>query len=108
MQALGNRANGGTTGGLGLFLRRRKDAVASQHQADHIARTQGVDSKRCQQGRRQVTLERHHGTRRTMGTGVIAHSEHQRLPQPFLGAKLGQLVVLQGIEHHTALDLLNQ
>ena len=39
MQALGNGANGGTASSLGLLLRRRKDAVASQHQADHIART---------------------------------------------------------------------
>ena len=48
MQALGNGANGGTASSLGLLLRRRKDAVASQYQADHIARTQGVDGKRRQ------------------------------------------------------------
>ena len=108
MKALGNRADGGTASSLGLLLRRRKDAVASQHQADHVARAQCIDSQRRKQRRRQVALERHHGARRTAGAGVIAHGEHQRLPQPFLGAKLGQLVVLQGIEHHTALDLLNQ
>ena len=108
MQALGNRADGGTASSLGLLLRRRKDAVASQHQADHITRTQGVNGKRRQQGRRQIALERHHGARRTAGAGIIANGEHQRLPQPLLGTKLGQLVVLQGIEHHTALNLLNQ
>ena len=108
MQALGNGADGGAAGSLGLFLRRRKDAVASQHQADHIARTQGVDGKRRQQGRRQIALERHHGARRTAGAGIIANGEHQRLPQPLLGTKLGQLVVFQGIEHYTALNLLNQ
>ena len=108
VQALGNGTDGGTTSGLGLLLRRRKDAVAPQHQANHIARTQGVDGKRRQQGRRQVALERHHGARRAVGAGVIANGEHQRLPQPLLGAKLGQLMVLQGIEHHAALNLLDQ
>ena len=108
MQALGNGANGGTASSLGLLLRRRKDAVASQYQADHVSRTQGVDGKRRQQGRRQVALERHHGTRRTAGAGVIANGEHQRLPQPLLGTELGQFVIFQGIEHHAALDLLNQ
>ena len=98
----------GTAGSLGLFLRRSKDTVAPQHQANHIARAQSVDGQRRQQRRRQVALERHHGARRTAGAGVIANGKHQRLPQPFLGAKLGQLVVLQGIEHHTALNLLNQ
>ena len=108
MQALGNGTDGGTASRLGLFLCRRKDAVAPQHQANHIARAQGVDGKRRQQRRGQVALERHHGARRTVGTGVIAHGEHQRLPQPLLGAKLGQLMVLQSVEHHAALNLLNQ
>ena len=108
MQALGNRANGGATSGLGLFLRRRKDAVAVQHQADHVARAQCIDSQRRKQRRRQIALERHHGARRTMGAGVIAHGEHQRLPQPLLGTELGQFVIFQGIEHHAALNLLNQ
>ena len=108
MQALGNGTDGGTASRLGLLLRRRKDAVAPQHQADHIARTQGVDGKRRQQRRRQVALERHHGARRTVGAGVIAHGEHQRLPQPLLRAELGQLMVLQGAEHHAALNLLDQ
>ena len=108
MQTLGNGADGGATGSLGLFLRRRKDAVAVQHQADHVARAQCIDGQRRKQRRRQIALERHHGARRAMGTGVVAHSEHQRLPQPLLGAKLGQLVVLQGIEHHATLNLLDQ
>ena len=43
-----------------------------------------------------------------MGSGVVAHGEHQRLPQPLLGTELGQFVILQGIEHHAALNLLNQ
>ena len=46
VQTLGKRAHGGATGGLSLFLGRRKDAIAPQHQADHIARTQGIDGKR--------------------------------------------------------------
>ena len=108
MQALGNGTDGGTTSGLRLLLRRRKDAVAPQHQANHIARAQGVDGKRCQQGRRQVAFERYHGARRPVGAGVIAHGEHQRLPQPLLRAELGQLMVFQSVEHHAALNLLDQ
>ena len=108
VQALGNGTDGGTASRLGLLLRRRKDAVAPQHQADHIARTQGVDGKRRQQGRRQVALECHHGARRTVGARVVAHGKYQRLPQPLLGAKLRKLMVLQGIEHHAALNLLDQ
>ena len=108
MQALGNGTDGGTASRLGLFLRRRKDAVAPQHQADHVARAQSVNGKRRQQRRRQIALERHHSTRRAVGTGVVANGEHQCLPQPLLGAKLGQLVVLQGVEHHAALNLLDQ
>ena len=49
MKALGNRADGGTASSLGLLLRRRKDAVASQHQADHVARAQCIDSQRRKQ-----------------------------------------------------------
>ena len=108
MQALGNGANGGTASSLGLLLRRRKDAVAPQHQANHITWAQSVDGQRRQQGRRQVALECHHGARRTVGPGVVAHGEHQRLPQPLLGTELGQFVIFQGIEHHAALNLLNQ
>ena len=70
MQALGNGANGGTASSLGLLLRRRKDAVAPQHQANHITWAQSVDDQRRQQGRRQVALECHHGARRTVGPGV--------------------------------------
>ena len=43
-----------------------------------------------------------------MGPGVVAHGEHQCLPQPLLGTELGQFVIFQGIEHHAALNLLNQ
>ena len=43
-----------------------------------------------------------------MGPSVVAHGEHQRLPQPLLGTELGQFVIFQGIEHHAALNLLNQ
>ena len=108
VQALGNRADGGTAGSLGLFLSRRKDTVAPQHKANHITRAQSVNGKCRQQGRRQVTLECHHSTRRAASAGIVAHGEHQRLPQPLLGTELGQFVIFQGIEHHTALNLLNQ
>ena len=108
VQTLGNGADGGTAGSLGLLLRRRKDTVAPQHQANYVTRAQSVDGQRRQQGRRQVTLECHHSTRRTVGSGVVAHGEHQRLPQPLLGTELGQFVIFQGIEHHATLNLLNQ
>ena len=108
VQTLGDGADGGTAGGLHLLLRRRKNTVAPQHQANHITRAQSVDGQRRQQGRRQVTLECHHSTRRTVGSGVVAHGEHQCLPQPLLGTELGQFVIFQGIEHHAALNLLNQ
>lgn len=50
MQAFGNGANGGTAGSLGLLLRRRKDTVAPQHQANYVTRTQSVNGQRRQQG----------------------------------------------------------
>ena len=46
VQTLGDGADGGTAGSLGFFLRRRKDTVAPQHQANHIARAQSVDGQR--------------------------------------------------------------
>ena len=50
VQTLGNGADGGTAGSLGLLLRRRKDTVAPQHQANYVTRTQSVNGQRRQQG----------------------------------------------------------
>ena len=87
---------------------RKRRALAAQAHPDHVARPEGIDGERCEQGGRKVPLERHDGTGLPARGQEVAQMQDESLPRPLLATVGRQLVRRDGLDGDAPAHLLDE